>query len=213
MLNYLVIIFVSYLIGSFPTAIITGKLLKGIDIRQHGSGNAGGTNVFRILGKGPGIFVMAFDILKGAVATYFVSQIAFTEVGISHVYLQIIAGLSAIIGHIWTIFAGFKGGKGVGTAAGMLIVLFPVAILICFVIFLLIVFTTKYVSLGSILAAVSLPVILFISQEIYNKPVEPVLMGLAAFIALLIVFTHRSNIQRLASGTENRMGSKKSEKS
>ena len=207
-LNYLVIVFVSYLAGSFPTAIITGKLLKGIDIRDYGSGNAGGTNVFRVLGKTAGIFVMAFDILKGAIATYFVSQIAFVDLGVAPVYLQIIAGLAAIAGHIWTIFAGFKGGKGVGTAAGMLLILYPVAIFICFVLFLMIVLTTKYVSLGSISAAVSLPVILFILHNYFGKPVEPVLMGLAIFIAVLIVYTHRSNIQRLLNGNENKIGSK-----
>ncbi|MCA9735754.1 MAG: glycerol-3-phosphate 1-O-acyltransferase PlsY [Deferribacteres bacterium] len=208
MLNVIVIIVVGYLVGSFPTAIITGKLLKGIDIREHGSGNAGGTNVFRVLGKGPGIFVMAFDIFKGIVATYYVSQIAFTDIGLSPVYLQIIAGLSAIVGHIWTIFAGFKGGKGVGTAAGMLVVLYPIAILVCFIIFLVIVFSTRYVSLGSILAAVFLPVVLFVMHTVFDRPVEPVLMGLASFIALLIVFTHRTNIQRLINGTENRFGKK-----
>ncbi len=207
-LNYLVIIFVSYLIGSFPTAIIAGKLLKGIDIRDYGSGNAGGTNVFRVLGKSAGIFVMAFDILKGALATFYISQIVFSEVSVALVYLQIIAGIAAIAGHIWTIFAGFKGGKGVGTAAGMLLVLYPVAILICFILFLIIVFTTKYVSLGSITAAVCLPVILFVLQQFFAKPTEPVLMSLALFIAVLIVFTHRSNIQRLMNGTENKIGSK-----
>ncbi|KAA3662344.1 MAG: glycerol-3-phosphate 1-O-acyltransferase [Calditrichaeota bacterium] len=208
MLNLFIIVIVSYLVGSFPTAIITGKLLKGIDIREHGSGNAGGTNVFRVLGKGPGIFVMAFDIFKGIVATYFVSQISLGAMELATVYLQIIAGLSAIAGHIWTIFAGFKGGKGVGTAAGMLVVLYPIAILVCFTLFLVIVFTTRYVSLGSILAAVILPVVLFIMQEAFDRPVEPVLMGLASFIALLIVFTHRTNIHRLINGTENRFGTK-----
>lgn len=206
--NYIVIVFVSYLVGSFPTAIITGKLLKGIDIREFGSGNAGGTNVFRVLGKTAGIFVMAFDIFKGAVATYYVSQIIFADFLLPTVYLQIIAGIAAITGHIWTIFAGFKGGKGVGTAAGMLLILYPVAILICFILFLMIVFTTKYVSLGSISAAICLPVILFVLHHYFDKPVEPVLQGLAIFIAILIVYTHRSNIQRLLSGTENKMGSK-----
>ena len=206
--NLLVIILVSYLLGSIPTSILVGKWFYGLDIREHGSGNAGATNVFRVLGWKPGVAVMLVDIGKGAAATLYASQIVFTPIGIDPVYLKILAGLSAVFGHIWTVFAGFRGGKGVATAAGMLFALYPIAGLICFAVFLIIAFTTRYMSLASMLAAVCLPIVLLIMNNIFHKLVQPPLFVFSIFIAVLIVYTHRSNIKRLLAGTENRLGRK-----
>ncbi len=204
MLTVLVIIVLSYLVGSFPTSIIFGKIFRGIDIRNYGSGNAGGTNAFRVMGWKIGLSVMIIDVAKGLFATVLVSQIRIDSVSLAPVYLQIIAGFSAVIGHIWTIFAGFHGGKGVGTAAGMLIGLYPVAFVLVFIIFLLVLFTTRYVSLSSMTAASSLPFILLILDKL-GRPYKPQLLVLSIFIALLIIFTHRSNIKRLLAGNENRV--------
>ena len=206
--NLLVIILVSYLLGSIPTSILVGKWFYGLDIREHGSGNAGATNVFRVLGWKPGVAVMLVDIGKGAAATLYASQIVFSPIGIDPVYLKILAGLSAVFGHIWTVFAGFRGGKGVATAAGMLFALYPIAGLICLAVFLIIAFTTRYMSLASMLAAVCLPIVLLIMNNIFHKLVQPPLFVFSIFIAVLIVYTHRSNIKRLLAGTENRFGRK-----
>ena len=135
MISVLIIVIISYLIGSIPTSLITGKVLRGIDIREHGSGNAGATNVFRVLGWKPGVFVLLLDGFKGFAATYWVSQLSFGPNAVAPEILQIIAGCTTIIGHIWTVFARFRGGKGVGTAAGMLIALYPLAFLICIAVF------------------------------------------------------------------------------
>ncbi len=210
MLTLLVIIAVSYIIGSFPTSIIVGKVLKGIDIREHGSGNAGGTNVFRVLGPGPGIFVMAFDAFKGFAATFWVSKIAVfgpppVDVGL----VMIFAGVGAIVGHIWTLFASFRGGKGVGTAAGMLLALFPKALLVCLVVFFAVLFLSKTVSLSSMSAAVALPITLSLFKFIFDMPVQNSLYVFSFIAAVLIIFTHRSNIKRLLNGTENKFGKNK----
>ncbi|MFQ5629227.1 MAG: glycerol-3-phosphate 1-O-acyltransferase PlsY [bacterium] len=205
-LNFAIIAFTGYLLGSFPTAIIMGKALQGIDIREHGSGNAGGTNVFRVLGWKPGVAVIVIDMLKGLAATVFAAKIALTDLPFEPIYLQLIAGCSAIIGHIWTVFAGFQGGKGVGTAAGMIFGLFPIAASICLAIFLIIAFSTRYVSLASITAAVALPIILFSLSRLFAMAPPPPLFVLSILLAVLIVYTHRSNIKRLINGTENRFG-------
>ncbi len=209
MISLLVIVVLSYIIGSFPTSIITGKLLRGIDIRQHGSGNAGGTNVFRVLGAGPGIFVMLFDGFKGFAATFWVSRIVIDSIPLDHGLVMILAGVAAICGHIWTIFANFRGGKGVGTAAGMLAALFPVALLICLVVFFIVLFVSKIVSVSSMSAAVTLPIALTLFRYVFNIPVATSLYVFSFIAAALIIFTHRSNIKRLKNGTENKIGKKK----
>jgi len=201
------ILLLSYLIGSFPTSIITGKVLRGIDIRDYGSGNAGGTNVFRVLGWKPGVFVMAVDVFKGFLATYYVSRLRIAgPVPVDAVMAQLLAGFAAVFGHVWTVFAGFRGGKGVGTAGGMIIALFPLAAFICFVIFLAVALISRYVSLGSISAALALPIVLLGLNRLFDYPVPKVLFIFSLFATALILFTHRSNIRRLIHGTENRFG-------
>lgn len=206
MLSLLIILVTSYLVGSIPTSIITGKVLRGIDIREHGSGNAGATNVLRILGWKPAVFVMLVDVGKGAFATLVCSRLRIDPIALDPILLQIIAGTAAVIGHVWTVFAGFRGGKGVGTAGGVLVALYPIAALVCLIIFGTLVATTRYVSVGSISAAIALPIVLILLDRIFGHPVPSVLFGLSLVMTVLIVFTHRSNIRRLLQGTENRLG-------
>lgn len=203
MLNIAIIIILSYLIGSFPTSIVVSRTVFRQDVRNFGSGNAGGTNVWRVFGWKAGLFVMLMDVAKGFVATLFVSKI---PVSLSFPYegIQLIAGSAAVVGHIWTIFARFKGGKGVGTAAGMLLALYPVAILVCLGVFGLVLITTGYVSVSSMSAATTLPIILFIMNSSGWQQIHPVLFYFSIPIVILIFFTHRTNLKRLFKGTENR---------
>lgn len=195
----------AYLLGSIPTSIIVGKLTKKIDIRQYGSGNAGGTNAFRVLGWKAGLFVSCFDIFKGFAATYWISRLRLDPLPFtSPTLMMILAGVAAILGHTFTIFAGFRGGKGVATGAGMLIALAPLAVILCLLTFALILFTTGIVSLSSMSAAVVLPISLWLISFIRQQPLDPTLFIFSLIIPLFIIYTHRTNIQRLLSGTENR---------
>jgi glycerol-3-phosphate acyltransferase PlsY len=230
MLTLLSIIIVSYLIGSIPTSIIAGKLLKGIDVREYGSGNAGGTNAFRVLGWKAGLVVTLIDIIKGTVAAvYVVGYFKAHPVGgvfpdMNEVALSLVAGMAAVIGHVFTVFAGFKGGKGVSTAAGMLIGLAPVSMLMVIAVFALAVWSSRYVSLGSILAAVAFPIIIAIRKYIFelgsgldynvwlpggkwfvHDSLDYHLLIFGLIVAAAIIWTHRANIRRLLSGTENRL--------
>lgn len=205
MLSLVTIILLSYLIGSFPTSIVVGRMTRRIDIRDHGSKNAGATNVFRVLGWKSGVVVGLIDVGKGILATLLVSQIRITPIDfLGDEVVQIIAGVSAVIGHIWTVLAKFKGGKGVATAGGMMIALYPWAALICGLIFFTMVLTTRYVSVGSITAAASLPFILILLHYTAGNPVPRSLFIFSLFVGGLIFYTHRSNIRRLINGTENR---------
>ena len=214
MLEILIVLILSYLVGSIPTAIIAGKLLKKIDIRDHGSGNAGATNVLRVLGWKAALVVLLIDMLKGyAAVTWIVTIIPDVHNIDTKAIYQIMAGASAICGHIWTIFAGFKGGKGVGTAAGVFFGLQPVPVFICLLVFIGIVSRTKYVSLGSMIGALLLPTILLVQYFFLDKPVPITHIIIAILLALLIVIMHRENIRRLIAGTENKISFKKGDKS
>ena len=204
MFSLVLIILFAYLVGSFPTSIVVGRMTQRIDIREHGSKNAGGTNAFRVLGWKAGLFVAVVDILKGVLATLLIAKIRVDPLTLDYELVQIIAGTSAVIGHVWTVLAKFKGGKGVATGAGLIIALFPWASLICFIIFAALVLTTRYVSLGSIIATSSLPFILLTFDRMFGKSVSNSLLTFSILISCLIIFTHRSNIRRLINGTENR---------
>jgi glycerol-3-phosphate acyltransferase PlsY len=209
MLTLIAVLLLGYLVGSFPTAILVGKLVRGwdFDIRREGSGNAGGTNVFRVLGWKPGLIVTLVDVFKGVAATQWVSQWQpFGSGYVDATVMPILTGLAAVCGHIWTVFADFRGGKGVGTAGGMIIALYPIAAIICLAIFIVVVFFTRYVSLGSMIAALSLPVVLLLMQELFKNEVPDALFQFSLLVGVLIVFTHRKNIRRLIEGTENRFG-------
>ncbi len=213
--NDLIIILISYLLGSIPTSIILSKVFGGIDIREHGSRNAGGTNVVRVLGWKIGIFVMIIDVLKGTVATAWVSQMQLINSNTVSIFdpfmLSVICGIAAIIGHVWTIFAKFRGGKGVATGMGMMIALSPTDILVGIIIFIIIVSITKYVSVGSMFGVASIVLSIFIRKNIFNAEIQgfEILLWSTSLISLFIIFTHRANIKRLLSGTENKFSFKK----
>ena len=205
-LDLILLLLTSYVTGSTPTSIIVGKVVRGFDIREHGSGNAGGTNVFRVLGWKPALFVVIVDVFKGwlpaaVYATTFFQGQPIQDIGL----VQILCGFAAVLGHTYTVFARFKGGKGVGTLGGMLIALFPIAVPLCIAIFAIVLTLTGYVSIGSILASVSLPIILLILPPLgLTEPAPLSLLVFSLLIPWFIIFTHRSNISRLRSGEEHR---------
>lgn len=204
-LQLIFLLFLSYLTGSIPTSIILGKIIKGIDIREHGSGNAGGTNVFRVLGWKPAIIVVIIDVFKGWLPTAIYSTILFNGLPITDIgVLQILCGFAAVLGHTYTIFAGFRGGKGIGTLAGMLIALYPIAFPLCLLAFVVTLILTGYVSLSSIMATISLPIFLMILPLFGIEQSSLSLLIFALLVPWFAIFTHRSNIVRLREGTENR---------
>jgi acyl phosphate:glycerol-3-phosphate acyltransferase len=192
----------SYLVGSIPTSIIIGKLFYHKDPREHGSGNAGGTNAFRVFGWKAGIVVIAVDVGKGAFASLVISRLGYGG-PIGEPGIQLLAGASAVVGHIWTVFAGFRGGKGVGTAAGMLLGIYPLPFAVAVLAFVVGLTTTGWVSAGSIAAAVVFPIAAWILAAV-GYPIPAVLLYASILFAALIVFTHRRNIARIVKGTENR---------
>ncbi|KXK03170.1 MAG: glycerol-3-phosphate acyltransferase [Chlorobi bacterium OLB4] len=216
MLSILIMILVSYLIGSIPFAYIVGKLFKGIDLREYGSGNLGSTNAFRVLGTPLGILVQVLDITKGLVAVLFVSSFFYSHLPFANhtpfediTLVKIIAGVSAILGHTFSIFVSFKGGKGINTALGMLISLSPVDVSISLGFFVLILISSGYVSLGSIVASFSLPVTMFIRENFFHVEINGygTLIFFTIAISVFLIYNHRTNIIRLLRGNENRFES------
>jgi len=191
----------AYMLGSIPTAVWYGKIFHGIDIRDFGSGNAGATNSLRTLGKKAGIIVLLIDFLKGMLAVTLFAWI-FPQI---QEWSILLSGTLVIIGHIFPVFAQFRGGKGVATAMGVLVGLMPIAALGCFVVFLLIVLLTKYVSLGSILGAFAFPIQITFIYASDNY----LLIVFSWIVFCIITIMHRQNIQRLLAGTENKLGTKK----
>jgi acyl phosphate:glycerol-3-phosphate acyltransferase len=197
MILYIVLIVASYLLGAVPTGVILAKVFAGRDIRQEGSGNIGATNVTRVLGKKVGALTLVGDLLKGFIPVWAGFHL------VSSMEVVCLMGLAAFLGHLFPVYLGFKGGKGVATALGVFLYLSPIVILIEVIIFAFAVGVWKYVSLGSIIAAASMPLLLLMIA--FPKPV--VLLSIVS--AILIIIKHRSNIQRLLSGTENKVGAKK----
>lgn len=200
-MNEFLLIVLAYLIGSIPTSVWVSKGLFGIDIRDYGSGNAGATNTFRVLGSKWGTFVMIADMLKGVIATslYLLIPLYLNDEW-QRTNFMIGLGLSAILGHIFPIWAEFKGGKGIATLFGMVVAIQPIVALCCVGVFLIVLFLTRFVSLSSILASVSFAVfILFIFNER-----EPLYRVFAVTVALLVIFTHQKNINRIIKGTESK---------
>jgi glycerol-3-phosphate acyltransferase PlsY len=195
-------LFLSYLAGSVATAVWTGKIFHHIDVRKHGSGNAGATNVIRVLGWKTGIPVLIIDVFKGWFAATL--PIIFHLAGKGSpllINLQILAGLMAIIGHIYPVFAGFRGGKGVATIFGVLLALNPLLTLSCLGVFLLVFIISGFVSLSSISAGVAFPVLSFL---FFDTP-SAIFRIFSIFVALAIIFTHRKNISRLFKGEESKL--------
>ncbi|MCK8827599.1 glycerol-3-phosphate 1-O-acyltransferase PlsY [Natroniella acetigena] len=185
---------ISYLLGSIPFGLLVAKYVKGVDIRDYGSGNIGATNAYRIMGLGMGFVVALLDIGKGLLGITVASSF-FPE----EPFLILLVGVMAIVGHNWSLFLKFTGGRGVATSVGVLTSLAPGAIFVVFIVWALIVAITKYVSLGSIIGAVLIPIMMFL----FNKPTEYVLFGL--LIAIFVIYGHKPNIKRLLAGTENKI--------
>lgn len=197
----IVFLILSYLIGSIPFSIIAGKLFKGIDVREYGSGNAGATNTFRVLGKKAGIPVLILDVLKGLIAVdlvWFTSYVPSTEI---YINLQLAFGIAAVLGHVFPVYVGFRGGKGVATLLGFMIGVFPEAAVISIVIFVLTLLFSKYVSLSSIFAGLFFPFgVYYLSDNLV-----PTMMIFSIFVPVLLIATHQRNIERLVRGDENKV--------
>lgn len=191
----------SYLLGSISFSILVARWLKKIDIRQHGSGNAGATNTLRVLGKGPGIAVFLLDIAKGILAVWIGRWVGADTAS----WLPISCGLAAIVGHNWPVYFRFKGGKGIATTVGVMATLAFVPACIGGAIAIAAIALTRYVSVGSLLFAVALPVAMALDG---HNPYE---VGGAIIVAALAFLRHRSNIVKLAKGTENKLGQRKGE--
>jgi glycerol-3-phosphate acyltransferase PlsY len=202
----------AYVLGSIPSGLIVGHA-RGVDIRRHGSGNAGATNAWRVLGKGPGLLVFALDFLKGAVAVLIAYALAswLLPDGSENTkaWVMMAAGAAAMLGHVYTVtgrlfFGSWRGGKGVATGGGVLLGLMPPAMLAALAVLIVTVVTTRYVSLGSILAAVTIAVVQVLrSAFLHHGPPGP-LVGFSVVIPFFIVYTHRANLRRLLAGTETR---------
>lgn len=200
-MNIAIMIILAYLLGSIPTAVWVSKYYYGIDIREHGSGNAGATNTFRVLGKKPGSIVMLIDMLKGflAVKISLLSPFAWGSEAITN--LQVVLGLAAVLGHIFPVWAEFKGGKGIATLFGMILGIQPLVAVSLVGVFLGILYLTRYVSLSSISASIAFPLlILFIFRE---PELSYQLFAIAT--ACLVVLTHYKNISRLLHGNESKV--------
>ncbi|HEX9913057.1 MAG TPA: glycerol-3-phosphate 1-O-acyltransferase PlsY [candidate division Zixibacteria bacterium] len=208
MLSIISITILSYLLGSIPFGIIISKFWKGIDIREYGSKNPGATNVYRVIGPIPALIVLLLDVSKGLIATLLISRIIIDQPVLNQTSLRIIAGLVVILGHIFPVFASFKGGKGVATGLGVLISLAPVQLIFALLLFLIIVAITRYVSLGSLSSALFILLALIFEKYYLDKPVADELLIAVLVLNIFLFYTHRSNIKRLLNGTENKFGKK-----
>ena len=220
-LSYILTALAAYLLGSIPFGFLVAKA-KGIDIRAMGSGNIGATNAMRVLGKPVGIFVLLMDVLKGYAACAFLPPLIFNWLAPHFsglfVYFQnepvelqtrfyVVAGIFAVLGHNYTCWLKFKGGKGIATTAGVYLALAPWAVLVAFAVFILAIAVTRYASVGSIAAAIALPATVWVMT-----PHNLFLGIVTTALGVLAIYKHKSNIQRLMAGTENRFGKKKEAK-
>jgi len=197
-----ILLVLSYLLGAFPSSVVYGKLFRGVDIRKQGSGNAGGTNAWRVLGWQVGLPVMLTDVVKGALASVLIARIPLGPLPFEFSTVALLCGLAAVLGHVFPIYIGFRGGKGVATAAGMLVVNAPIPVACALGVFALMLFLFGKVSLGSILAAVSLPISVFFIDRFTSIDYPVLLMALTIGLVLFIMHTHWSNIRRLVKGEE-----------
>lgn len=213
MLYLVLLIISSYLVGAIPFALIIGQIFKGKDIRKYGSGNLGSTNAFRTLGIPYGILVQILDIGKGLFVVMVLANIMYDNLPFSNItpfdditLVKIIAGVSAVIGHTFSVFVGFKGGKGINTALGMLISLSPVEASVSAGFFILILLSSGYVSLGSIAASFVFPVTMFLREHLFKVEIDgyKTLLFFSMAVSIFLIYNHRSNIKRLLYGDENR---------
>lgn len=202
-------IILAYLLGSVPTALLVGKIFYRTDIRKHGSGNAGATNTFRVLGWKAALPVMLFDVFKGWFAVQLVLLFPHAQFSPDTViYIRMALAVAAVLGHVFPVWAGFRGGKGVGTLAGAAIALYPYALLIVLGVFIVTFAATRYVSVSSIVGALLFPVaVVFVLGEHH-----PGLVVLSILVAVAVPLTHRKNIRRLLKGEENRFSFRRKDK-
>ena len=206
--EHILFLLLAYLTGSFPSAVWVGKTFYNKDVREYGSGNAGATNTFRVLGKRAGIPVLLMDVFKGWVSVNYIIFVSngcnpFTDVvSASQFEIQLAFCIAAVIGHLFPIYTGFRGGKGVATLLGLLIGLNPLAALSSITVFVIVFFVSKYVSLGSILASIAFPLVVFFVLQ--DKDVNSSLEIFSIFVPILTLITHQKNIERLIRGEENK---------
>lgn len=205
----LILMTIAYLLGSIPTAVWLSKFVYNKDIREFGSGNAGATNTFRVLGKGPGVFVMIVDMLKGFIAVKLAYLSHYTFNSEMFVSLQVFLGIAAVLGHIFPIYAGFRGGKGIATLFGMILGIQYIIAVLLIGVFIVILLLTRYVSLSSILASIALPILVLYT---YNEP-ELSYRIFSISVAFLVLLTHHKNIGRLLEGNESKINIKAKKRS
>ncbi len=193
---------IAYLIGAFPSSVVLGKALRGVDVRLAGSGNAGATNAWRVLGWRIGVAVLVLDTAKGALAAGVIPRVAVGGLPVSLATASILCGLAAVLGHVFPVYIGFRGGKGVATAAGMLAAVAPIPVVIALGVFALSIVATGWVSLGSLLGAWTIPVAAALFPPSRDGISYPLLLGLTVALAVLITVTHRANLRRLFRGDE-----------
>lgn len=208
-MNLLLLISTAYLLGSIPTAVWVSKTFFGIDIREHGSKNMGASNTFRVLGTGWGIFVLLVDMGKAVVAVQLATYVNESDwLGTEKIFWQLIFGLIAVLGHIFPVFAGFRGGKGVACLFGVVLAIQPWTALICVGVFLTVVFLTRYISLGSLTA-----VVVFAASVLFAVKEQNIYFKWFAILSALLIFgLHATNIKRLLKGTESKLNFKKRKK-
>ena len=202
MMSLAVLLVLSYLVGAFPSSVVYGKVFRKVDIRKQGSGNAGGTNAWRVLGWKIGLPVMLTDVAKGALTSLLIARIPLGSLPFEFSTIALLCGIVAVIGHVFPVYIRFRGGKGVATAAGMLVVNASIPVACALGVFALALFLFGKVSLGSILAAISLPISVFFIDRFTPIDYPILLLALTITLALFILYTHRSNIQRLIRGEE-----------
>ena len=212
MVTLILILLLSYLVGSIPGSLWVGKWIYGVDLRQHGSGNPGATNAYRILGWKAGLLSTVVDMGKGFVAAGLIANLRVDALpGMlsgdkAWLLLALFAGIAAVIGHMFPVFARFKGGKGVNTAAGVLLAVTPLNMLFSFIAFCLVLWATRYVSVSSMVAAATYPVSLLVQKYVFGmQDIETSIIVFGVVLALAIILAHRSNIKRLLTGNENRI--------
>lgn len=193
---------IAYLLGAFPTAILVSRLSRGIDLRTHGSGNAGATNAWRVLGWRLGLLVLVVDVAKGALAAAAVPRLPLALPSEALAIMPLLCGVAAVVGHVFPVYTRFRGGKGVATAGGMLFAVAPIPMALALCAFLLAVTTTGMISVGSLAAAASIPIWVGVLHTPSGARYPSLLLILTSVLALFIFWTHRSNIQRLFRGEE-----------
>jgi glycerol-3-phosphate acyltransferase PlsY len=200
-LEYIYFILIAYLLGSFPSAILIGKIFYKIDVREFGSGNAGATNTFRVLGKKAGLPVLFLDVLKGFISVNLIVFLDLIPFSIDGVFeLQLTFAIAAVIGHLFPVFTGFRGGKGIATLLGILIGIHPPAAICSSLVFIIIFLIFKFVSLASIIASFSFPILIYLLSD--STPNSLIIFSI--FVPILSLITHQKNIERLVRGEETK---------